>query len=295
MRFEEIILAQYGVDGKVWLDALPALLASFSERWDLSISSPFENLSCNYVASAQRADGTPVVLKLGIPNDELCAEIAALQHFAGQGMVRLLEADAEKGAMLLERALPGETLWDAEEKFATERLLAVMPQLWRPYDGDYPFKTVEDWALAFSRLRERHNDRTGKLDYAHVEKAERIFSELIVSSAEPVLLHGDLHHDNLLSTGNGYIATDPKGVLGEPCYEVGAFLRNPWHTLLARENPLKDTQRRVDRIVDYLGFDRQRVVGWAFYQAVLSAIWCDEVGGDCAEWFLKVVEIFERL
>ena len=295
MRFEEIILAQYGLDGKMWLDALPALLASFAERWDLTISPPFENLSYNYVAPAQRVDGTPVVLKLGVPNDELRAEIAALHHFAGRGMVRLLEADAEKGAMLLERALPGETLWDAEEKFATERLLDVMPRLWRPYDGDFPFKTVKDWALAFSRLRKRHNGTTGKLDKARVEKAECIFSELFASSAETVLLHGDLHHDNLLSIGNAYIAIDPKGVLGEPCYEVGAFLRNPWHTLLTRENPFQDTQRRVDMIVERLGFDRQRVISWAFYQAVLSAIWCDEGGGDCAEWVLKVAEIFERL
>lgn len=296
MEFTEIILALHGETGRKWLETLPSLLKSCAKRWDLTLSPPFENLSYNYVTPVRRADGTPAVLKLGVPNDEIRAEIAALRHFDGQGMVRLLEADVENCVMLLERISPGETLWNAEDDLATEKLLGVMHKLWRPYYGEYPFKTVADWGQGFQRLRQRHNGTTGKLDSALVQKGEKIFFELLASSADPVLLHGDLHHDNVLSAERAdYLAIDPKGVLGEACYEVGAFLRNPWHTLLTQGDPRKKMQRRVDMTVEHLGFDRQRVIGWGFAQAVLSAIWCDEDGVDCAEGAMQIAEILEEM
>ncbi len=129
-----------------------------------------------------------------------------------------------------------------------------------------------------------------------VEKAENIFLELLASGDESVLLHGDLHHDNILSgSREPYLAIDPKGVLGEPCYEVGAFLRNPFPDLLDKGNPHGLMQRRVDMIVERLGFDRRRVIGWGMSQAVLSAIWCDEDGVDCMDGMLQVAEILARL
>ena len=292
MNFSEIILALHGEIGRKWLETLPSLLKSCAKRWDLTLSPPFENLSYNYVTPVRCADGTPAVLKLGVPNDEIRAEIAALRHFDGQGMVRLLEADVENCVMLLERISPGETLWDADDDFATEKLLGVMPKLWRPYHGEYPFKTVADWGDGFQRLRQRHNGTTGKLDNVLVDKGEKMFFELLASSAGAVLLHGDLHHDNVLSAQRApYLAIDPKGVLGEACYEVGAFLRNPLPGLLEYQNPRKRMKRRVDMIVECLGFDHQRVVGWSFAQAVLSAIWCDEDGVDCGEGAMQIAKI----
>ncbi len=296
MNFVDVILAYYGNAGRQWLDALPAQLAGYAQRWDLTLLTPFENLSYNYVAPVRRADGTPAVLKVGFPNDELRTEIAAVQHFNGQGMARLLEADRENCAMLLERVVPGETLWNADDEFATEQLLEVMPKLWKPYHGDYPFKTVAEWGLGFAHMRDRHNGQTGPIDENLFKKAEALFFELVDSSTETVLLHGDLHHDNVLSAQReAYLAIDPKGILGEPCYEVGAFLRNPLPEFLLRENPRKLMQNRVDMIVERLGFERQRVISWGFSQAVLSAVWCDEGGVDCGEEVMVVAEILENL
>ncbi len=296
MNFNKVILALYGEDGRQWLDSLSAHLDHYAKDWELTLFSPFENLSYNYVVPARRVDGTHVVLKLGFPNDELRTEINALRHFDGQGMVHLLEADEENCAMLLERVVPGDTLWNIDDEIATAHLLNVMPLLWKPYSGDYPFSSTADWGRGFSRLRERHHGGTGPLDERMVDKAENIFFELQASSAEPVLLHGDLHHDNVLSAQREpYLAIDPKGVLGEPCYEVGAFLRNPFPDLLKKENPRGLTERRVDMVVERLGFDRQRVIGWGISQAVLSAIWCDEDGVDCMDGMMKVASILASL
>ncbi|MCP4139188.1 MAG: phosphotransferase [Chloroflexi bacterium] len=295
-NFSETILALYGEAGRKWLASLPALLASYAQDWDLTLEAPFENLSYNYVAPARRADGSLTVIKIGFPNDELRSEIAALRHFDGQGMVRLLDADEENCAMLLERILPGETLWEMEDERVTAPLLDVMPKFWKVYSEDYPFKSVRDWGKAFSRLRARYDGGTGKLDAVLVEKAERIFFALLESSDEPILLHGDLHHDNVLSTDQGsYIAIDPKGVLGEACYEVGAFLRNPLPALLQKENPQALTRSRVDMVVERLAFDRERVISWGFSQAVLSAIWCDEDGVSCTEMAMRVAGILDNL
>ena len=296
MTFQEIIFALYGNTGREWFNALPTLLERYAQRWDLTLEFPFENLSYNYVAPARCADGTSAVLKVGFPNDELRAEIAALRHFDGQGMVRLLKADEENCVFLMERIFPGKTLWNAGDEESTMHILDVMPKLWKPYFGDYLFKRVDDWGLAFSRLRERYDGGTGNLDAHLVTKAENLFFELLSSSDESVLLHGDLHHDNVLSAERqSYLAIDPKGVLGEPCYEVGAFLRNPLPALLQKENPRALMQRRVDMVVEGLGFDRKRVLGWGMSQAVLSAIWCDEDGVDCAQGMMKVAEVMESI
>ena len=321
-NFSETILALYGETGQKWLDTLPTLLSRYAGRWNLTLEAPFKNLSYNYVAPVRHFDGSSAVIKIGFPNDELRSEIAALRHFDGQGMVRLLNADEENCVMLLERISPGETLWEMEDEQATAHLLAVMPKLWKPYQGDYSFKKVGDWGCGFSRLRKRYDGGTGKLDAVSVDIAENIFFELLASSDEPVLLHGDLHHDNVLSIDGfarrvtarrsnlpeertassqehaprrfkHYLAIDPKGVLGEPCYEIGAFLRNPLPALLEKENPHKLMRRRVDMIVEHLGFDRQRVIGWGFSQAVLSAIWCDEDGVDFAEMAMMVAGILK--
>ena len=101
-------------NGENWLADLPNLLAKASSRWELTLGEPFL-LSYNYVCAARRADGTPAVLKIGVPNRELTSEINTLRVYDGQGACRLLEADAEAGMLLLERLQPGTMLLTLED------------------------------------------------------------------------------------------------------------------------------------------------------------------------------------
>ena len=87
---------------ELW-ERLPTLLEYCAQQWSLRVLPAFPNLSFNYVAPAQREDGTDVVLKIGLPHRELRTEIDALRLYAGRNSVRLLEADPEKGILLLER------------------------------------------------------------------------------------------------------------------------------------------------------------------------------------------------
>jgi streptomycin 6-kinase len=124
-----------------------------------------------------------------------------------------------------------------------------------------------------------------------VDRAEKVMFELIGSMTAPVVLHGDLHHWNILSAEREpWLALDPKGVIGEREYEVGAWLRNPFPQILKMPKPEKVLARRVDQLVEELGFDRGRIIGWGYCQAVLAGIWSLEEQSDEWEGFLSCAD-----
>jgi streptomycin 6-kinase len=231
----------------------------------------------------RRADGSAAVLRLGPPDDpEFVLEIDAAEWFGGHGTVRLLEIDRERGALLLERALPGthlRSLVPDDEEAATAAAAGVMRALWRPPAPGHRFPTVRHWG----RLLEPGSRPAG------------VFSELCDSMADPVVLHGDLHHDNVLRSGHDHwLAIDPKGVVGEPAYETGALMRNPWPGLLDLPDPVRVLRRRADQLSELLDLDVARVRGWAYAQAVLAAVWSESDGED-PTFPLAVAELLEPL
>jgi streptomycin 6-kinase len=114
--------------------------------------------------------------------------------------------------------------------------------------------------------------------------------------AELVLLHGDLHQDNILSAGREpWLAVDPKGVIGEPVFEIGALLRNFLPDILSIPDPKLLMTRRIDQLSAELGFDRDRIHDWAFSQAVLSVLWSVEDTGKFENGGLYFVELLDAI
>lgn len=278
--FARTTQAVHGAAGATWLQNLPNLLADCERRFDITVQPPFPDLSYNYVAPATGADETAVVLKLGVPHPELTTEIAALRHFDGRGTVRLLGGDAERGVLLLERLRPGHMLATlADDAQATRIAAQVMQQMWQPLPANHTFPTVADWATGLQRLRTAFDDGVGPFPRKLVETAESLFRDLLASQATPVLLHGDLHHYNILAAQRApWLVIDPKGVAGEPAYEVGAFLRNPLD-LTRRPGPAHILARRLAILGEMLGIERVRVAGWGVAVSVLSAWWRYEETG----------------
>lgn len=265
-------------NGAAWLETLPALIGECASRWRLSVEEPFE-LSFSYVAPARTAAGRQVVLKIAVPNAELRSGIEALRHYDGRGAVRLLEFDCDHGFLLMERLAPGETLATLEDEERATRIAAgVMRKLWHPLPPEHPFPSVADWADGLKKLRSRFGGGTGPFPSWLIAMAESLFAELLSSSESPVLLHGDLHDFNILSTEpGGWLAIDPKGVSGERAYEIGAFLRNPSPAVFT--NP-HIQQRRVKIFAEELGLEEDRILAWGVAQAVLSASWSFEDSSD---------------
>ena len=166
-----------------------------------------------------------------------------------------------------------------------------MRQLWRPVPPDHTFPTVARWAKGMQRLRAEFGGGTGPFPSRLVEKAERLFADLLGSMNAPVLLHGDLHHWNILAAERRpWLAIDPKGIAGEPAYEVGALLRN---RLDAGPDIRRLTMRRVDQLAEALGFDRKRLWAWCLAQAVLSAWWSYEDHGGGWEEMIEFAELLD--
>jgi streptomycin 6-kinase len=287
-RFARSMIELHGDVGREWLDRLSGLIAAYERRWAIRVAPPFANLSYNYVAPAVRDDGSRVILKVGVPHPELASEIAALRLYDGRGCARLLEADPEHGALLLERLMPGTPLLDLpDDDEATLIAARVMRALWRPAPPapeDAVFPTVARWAAGMQRLRAVYGGGTGPLPADMVERAEALFVALIPSMGAPLLLHGDLHHENVLKNSlaterEPWLVIDPKGLIGEAEYEVGALIRNPLPQLLDWPDVMATLARRFDILAEALGFERERMIAWSYAQAVLSAWWTIEDHG----------------
>jgi streptomycin 6-kinase len=228
-----------------------------------------------------RRGGNPVVLKVvKEPGDEwLCGEIAG--RFGGRGVVHVYEHIP--GAALFEKLDPGEplaTLTLAGRDDEATEILAMLLGRMAPADPPEGCATVEQWGEGFMRYLASGDER---IPHTLLEPAHRIFRDLCVTQRNPALLHGDLHHYNVLSDrARGWCAIDVKGVVGELEYELGAALRNPLDRpeLFAS---LEIVERRLDHFALALGIDTSRARGWCFAQAVLAAIWSVEAGGGDAE------------
>lgn len=292
----------YREDGHAFLNALPDLIAEASKRWNLTDVQPVPTLSYNFVAFAKRAQGD-VVLKMGVPNREMESEIAALQLFNGEGACKMLEYDEEKCWMILERLNPGEmlvTLEDDEE--ATHIAAEVMKKIWRPMESSglplqkqdtalQKFILLSDWFDGLKRLRAAYNGGTGPLNEDLVERVEVSVNDFFLENHHPVLMHGDFHHYNILSSERGWLIIDPKGVIGPAGYEAGPLLINPWGELINKSDIQKITKRRIDILHEHLGFERERIREWGLAHAVLSAWWGieDHTGWEYAAAFAEMI------
>ena len=296
-RFETTILSTWGDNGRAWLESLPRLIEVVAQRWKLTVRAPLPSLSYSYAASVVTADGKEAVLKLGVPNPELRTEIAALQAFADGPVVRLLEADAQRGALLLRRLRPGrplsEMLDDEAATLIAARLVRDVPV---PVPRHHAFPSVEGWARAFDRLRARFDGATGPVPRGMVEKAERLLEDLRGSCSRDRLLHGDLHHDNILfDQRKGWVAIDPKGITGDPAYEAARLQHNPIPGFLGMGPPRAVAMRRVEILSEILREDAVRLLGWAFFDAVLAACWSIEEDGRRLQYHLRCAEVFDDL
>lgn len=234
-----------------------------------------------------RRGGEALVLKLLPTGSDEYGSAAVLRHWDGVGAVRVV--DAAPGALLLERLTPGADLCDlvraGRDDAATLILCEVMAKLDRPPPSDLRLRSVADWGRGFARNRAAA--LAVGMPAALIDHGEALFFELCATQAAPVVLHGDLQHYNVIrDAGRGWLAIDPKGILGEPAYETGAMLRNPTDDPNLFADPAI-IARRVTLICGRLGYPRERVLGWCFAQWILSILWAIEDHLDYAPDWLR--------
>ena len=236
-------------------------------------------------------------MKMGVPNREFKSEMATLRLFDGTGACRLIEYDEANYWMLLERLKPGVMLSTLEDDEAATAIAAeVMQKVWRPAPEDEAFIRLSDWFDGLKRLRAMFNGGTGPLTPKLVERAERSAKDFLAENHKPVLMHGDFHHFNILSSERGWLIIDPKGVTGPACYEVGPLLMNPWNDLIKMRDYRGLTKRRIDILHERLGFERERIREWGLAHAILSAWWGieDNTGWEYALAFAGMIAELDK-
>ena len=217
-----------------------------------------------------------VVLKMTRHHGDESNSGEILRAFGGNGIVEVYES--ETGAVLVERLDPGEQLAALVKQGDDEEATRILTQVIGKLAGHEPpaaCPTVADWGRGFDRYL--HSDDQ-QMPNELVREVRNLYQDLASSQRNPMLLHGDLQHYNVLfDTGRGWIAIDPKGVVGEMEYELGPMLRNPVELPELFLNPVT-IRRRLDILITTLNLSPSRVLRWSFAQAVLSAIWDIEDG-----------------
>ena len=247
------------------LDRLQAKAAD----WNVTIEETMETPS-SVLGFGVRA-GVGVVLKITKTSCDESHSGRVLRAFAGDGAVRLHESETD--AVLLERLEPGEPLVNlvkrGDDDEATRILGRVIEKL-AHHEPPAECPTVADWGRGFDRYLESGDQQIPR---SLVHEARDLFRDLTASQRTTMLLHGDLQHYNVLfDNERGWVAIDPKGVVGELEYELGALLRNPVELPELYKNPAT-LHRRVAILCDILHLDHSRALAWSSAQSVLSDMW----------------------
>lgn len=244
-------------------------------EWGVAVEETLETHSSLLLFG--RRGARPVVLKVvREPGDEWRSG-EVLEAFGGEGAARPLEHAG--GAVLLERLEPGTALaalsLGGRDDEATGIIAGVILRMSGRRATTRSFTKVEDWAEGFGRYLSSGDER---LPRELVTRAHETYLNLCATQRDVRLLHGDLQHYNVLfDERRGWVAIDPKGVVGEVEYEVGAALRNPYERpeLFASAAAV---ERRLGIFAARLRLDPERALAWCFAQAVLSVVWTVEDG-----------------
>lgn len=258
------------------MQRLPELVAHAARVWRLDVGAPYEpGGNVSWVAPVHRADGSDAVLKITCTGHRNLWEGRALEHWGGRGAVRLLQSDEASQTLLVERCVPGTASDELDTPAGNEVVATLLAEL---HAVDFPDRhEFEPLATLVEGLRETMWDWFDRFerpfDRGIVAQADDLFTSLLASSNDVVLLHGDLGPGNIVLSERGWLAIDPWPFVGDRAFDV--------KQVLSLRN-LSDARRDVTFFADRLGVDAQRIAGWTFACCVQVALRCRSVN-DVAE------------
>lgn len=254
--------------GRDWLDRLPALVSENCRQWGLTVDGPVLHGS-NALVVLVHQGSLPASLRLAPPGDDLAAETAALIHWDGRGVVRLLDVDLAKGASLLERLDHTRSLLTEPLLGAVATLGSLTRTLATPAPADVPSTRglAAEGAESFGRQwQELGRPTPQRLLKAAVAAA----TALAAAESEPSSVNGDLHFEQVLA-GSRYPWTvvDPVLLQGDPEYDIGRAL---W-TRLDELPGDRDVHSAFGAFVDAASVPAERARSWVVVRSMSYLLW----------------------
>ena len=272
------IINAFGEEGEQWIVNLPSIVNALGVEWGLTNIYPVDNLTFNYVSKAVTSNNEPVILKISCSENSIISEIQALKYFNGTGSIQLIAHNQKYHALLLQQALPGITLkslYSSQVEYVMDCYVETMKKLHsQSLNKEHAYPHITEWLKSLDNLSSKH------IPIQILDLAIELRDRLLASMGSLIFLHGDLHHDNILKSGDQWLAIDPKGVIGEAEFEIAAF-DFMYVDELAKKDDVKNIfETRVNMLADKASLNLQRIKDWVFVRLILMAAWQVEDNGD---------------
>ena len=272
--------------GRTWLDGLPAAVEACVERWELVLGAPFATAFTSLAMPATLPDGAEAVLKISFPDRESEHEALALESWKGDGAIRLLDHDPALSALLVERCIPGTPLSNMPQDAALDVVAGLLRRLWIPAASP-PFRALSDEAAWWTAHLRKNWILAGRpFEEQLLDAALDAMRVLPGSQGEPVLLHQDLHGDNVLrAEREPWLVIDPKPLVGEREFGLAPIVRS-----FEFGHGREELRRRLDHLTSNLGVDRERARLWCVAQTVAWSIGSEYLPRhiETATWLLEM-------
>lgn len=251
-------------------DTLSAHAADLLDEWQLAPDGEPERRAQSIVVPVRTESGRRAVLKVREPDGSLAH--LALRHWSGHGAVNLLRADPHRGALLLERLGPDDltSVWDLTACEVIGELYGRLHVPAPPQLRRLP-ELVRERSETLRALLQH-----GPLPRRVVEQALGLGADLAADPASVgTLIHGNLHHGNVLAAGEDWAAIAPTPLNGDPHWEPAPTLLAHWAEVV--DDVRFGVRRRFDTLVEVAGLDEDRARAWTI---VRVAQWAAEPDAD---------------
>ena len=248
-----------------------SMVEKYKKQWELSeieFKSEFSINSLIFYAVSKRYG--KVILKILINSefDEDYKEILALKLFQGENVCKLYEYSFEDKVYIMERVVPANTLYESAPRNKRIKIAGeIFKGLHKTDLPDTTFPTYIEWFEAGKEGTKKREDCEEL--YQYLDSAERMLTDICKNYSRNLLLHGDLHHENILKNENGsYTVIDPKGVIGDPVFDLSRFILDEFRDDLTSE-PRDVVINFVQKLGDGVGIPCETLLRCLYIETVI--------------------------
>ena len=267
-----------------------SIVEKYKKQWELTEIEFQSELSINsliFYAVSKRYG--KVILKILFNYHGYDNEILALKLFQGEHFCKLYAYSFEDMVYIMERIVPAHTLYESAPR--NERIKIAGEIFNGLHRTDLPAGTFPTYTQWFEAGKEGTKNREDCEElYQYLDSAERMLTDICKKYSRNLLLHGDLHHENILKNENGgYTVIDPKGVIGDPVFDLSRFILDEFRDDLTSE-PKEEIIHFVQKLGDDVGIPCEILLRCLYIETVIWLFREELANGESLEECRQLIE-----